>query len=97
MELQRRPRLQTLRILPPGERAQNDFIDTWNFPIDRGSADDAHRGRVVDTVSEATVVETTVMPLDELLEIRRELQRSANAVAAALDKLDALLHIRQSA
>lgn len=86
-----------LRIIPPGEGTRGDFIDTWNFPIDNWSADDSHRHRVIDAASDATVVATTAMPVDELREIRRELQRSANAVAAALDRLDGMLYIRRSA
>ncbi|MBP6715709.1 MAG: hypothetical protein KAY59_01380 [Acidobacteria bacterium] len=34
---------------------------------------------------------------EELLEIRRELQRSANAVQHAIDRIDSLLEVRRSA
>jgi hypothetical protein len=87
---------------------QSDWIDTWHFTIDDASGDRHGRARSRSEERETPVVgglrllqgsslRTVDVSPEELLEIRRELQRSANAVQHAIDRIDSLLEVRRSA
>lgn len=93
----RRMEFPSLKVVPHTEA---DFIDHWNFPIDTAS-DSVGREAAAAPVklelaptSGSTIV---TMSLDDLQDVRRELQRSANAVEHAMFLIDTYLNQRQSA
>ncbi len=91
---------------------QSDWIDTWHFPIDDLAGDPHGRARARAEARaeeretplvgglrllQGSSIRTIEVSPEELLEIRRELQRSAHAVQQAMDRIDSLLEVRRSA
>lgn len=93
----RRIDFPTLEVVAP---VQDDFINHWHFPIDHVSGSVGSEGATASVALDLAPTPSSqiaTLPMEDLLEVRRELQRSANAVEHAMFLIDTCLNQRRSA
>ena len=96
----KRIRASFLEFFPPGEPQAHDFIDKWHFTVDDTPGQTPARPTTTDVapVRRLESVPSSVrVAREDLIEMRRSLMQSANAIDGAIEMIDAVLDVRRTA